>query len=101
MKFLGEQDRREWVTLSGVHSGRRRRWNSSMLASLGFHAAIVAVVWWPVAPMFITPRLVAHGQGGNAGAVASVTLITPRDLNAATVGRTAQLVLPKPSEDRA
>lgn len=101
MGFFGEQDGREWITLAGAQAGRRARWNSSLLVSATLHVAVIALLAWPVAPMFITPRPVARGEGGNAGAVASVTLITPRDLDAATVGRTAQLVLPKPAEDHA
>ena len=101
MGFFGEQDRGEWITLAGTQSGRRRRLSSSLFGSALAHAAALALLAWPIAPMFITPRPVAHGEGGNAGAIASVTLLAPRDLGAKTVGRTAQLVLPKPAEDRA
>ncbi|HSE48406.1 MAG TPA: energy transducer TonB [Terriglobales bacterium] len=101
MGFFGEQDRREWITLAGTQGGRHRRRISSLACSALAHAALLAALAWPVAPLFITPRPVARGQGGNAGAVASVTLLAPPDLNARTVGRTAQLVLPKPAEDHA
>lgn len=101
MGFFGEQDQRAWTTLAGVQGRRRRRWISSLAFSTAVHAALLALLAWPVAPLFITPRPVARGQGGNAGAVASVTLVAPRDLTTRPVGRTAQLVLPKPAEQHA
>jgi len=86
MGFFGEQDRREWITLAGTQGGSHRRRISSLAFSALAHAALLAALAWPVAPLFITPRPVAKGEGGNAGAVASVTLIAPPDLNARIVG---------------
>src|SRR3954465_6218424 len=89
--FLQERD---WA--DGVRTAKRR-W-SAMSFSASLHAAIVAALLWPVTAMVLTPRLVARGEGGNAGAAASVALYLPADLQAATRRPADQAALVMPRE---
>jgi TonB family protein len=67
-----------------------------MVASLLLHAGALALVGWPAAAIFVTPRPVAHGEGGNAAAT-SVALYVPKDPAVATL---LSPVLPLPRHDR-
>lgn len=99
------QDHQEWATLAQVSSPRRRRWFSSLAASLGIHVVILAILCLPAAPIFIRPRLLAHGEGGNATPT-SVVLSLPNDIQLAAQNTQALLSLPaqphkKPQKSRA
>lgn len=99
------QDHQEWATLAQVSSPRRRRWSSPLAASLGIHVVILAILCLPAAPIFIRPRLLAHGEGGNATPT-SVVLSLPNDIQLAAQNTQALLSLPaqphkKPQKSRA
>src|SRR5438477_8373506 len=80
MFLTGESETREL--------GRRRSASSFTLSAV-VHVGIAAILSWPVAPLVLTPRLVAHGEGGNAMAAASVALYLPADVRV-TEASTAQ-----------
>jgi protein TonB len=94
MGFFSEQDRDEWITLAAPQPARRRRWGSAMSSSALVHIAIVAGLFAPVAPIFVSPRLVAHGEGGNAAPATAIALYVPSDLRAAIAPKPAALTLP-------
>ncbi len=89
-----EQDRAEWITLAEPQPARRRRWGSAMTSSALLHAAIAAVLFAPVAPIFVSPRLVAHGEGGNAAPAVAIALYVPTDLQRVTAPKTTSVTLP-------
>jgi periplasmic protein TonB len=104
MDFLFDQDHQEWTTLTQVSPARRRRWSSSLLTAVGIHLLVLAVLCWPAIPIFIRPRLIAHGEGGNA-TPDSVPLYLPNDIQLAAQDRPALLPLPsaphkKPQKSR-
>ena len=89
-----EQDREEWITLADPQPARRRRWGSAMSSSALVHLGIVALLAWPVAPIFVSPRLVAHGEGGNAAPAAAIALYVPADLPSVIAPKTTSMTLP-------
>lgn len=93
MDFLFDQDHQEWTTLTQVSLARRRRWSSSLLTAVGIHILILAILCWPAVPIFIKPRLIAHGEGGNA-TPDYVRLYLPNDIQLATQSKPALLALP-------
>jgi periplasmic protein TonB len=104
MDFLFDQDHQEWTTLVQVSPARRRRWSSSLLAAAGLHLLVLVILCWPSIPIFIKPRLIAHGEGGNA-TPDSVTLYLPDDIQLAAQDKPALLPLPavthkKPQKSR-
>lgn len=104
MDFLFDQDHQEWTTLAQVTPARRRRWSSSLLAAAGIHLLVLVILCWPAIPIFIRPRLIAHGEGGNA-TPDSVTLYLPNDIQLAAQDKPALLPLPavthkKPQKSR-
>lgn len=98
MGFFSEQDRQEWITVNGVEPARRRRWSSAMSSSALVHAAIAALLLAPVAPIFVSPRLVARGEGGNAAPANSIQLYVPSDLQASI--RPGPVTLPAPRPEK-
>jgi protein TonB len=102
MSFFGEQDGAEWITLADPRPPRRRRWFTSLSSSTIIHAALVAAIAWPLAPIFVSPRLVARGEGGNAAGAMTVDLYVPKDLQAVTQSRSSSAVtLPAPKPEKA
>ena len=100
MAFLMEQDRQEWITLTAVLPGRRRRWATSFGSSAVVHLVLLTAICWPAVPLFLSPRLVAHGDGGHARG-SSVELYVPKDLVAATQPKPSTLSLPIARQDKA
>ncbi len=94
-----EQDRSEWNTLVQSHPARQRRWRFSFACSMALHAAIVAVLCWPAAPVFVKPKMLAHGEGGSATPV-SVALYVPNDLQLATANKPPLLSLPSSAKKK-
>ncbi len=76
-----EQDRPEWTTLAQVQPPRRRRWGFSLVLSAVVHGAVLLVLCWPAAPIFIRPSI-ARGDGGTA-TPDSTTLYLPMDFHLA------------------
>ncbi|HZS27350.1 MAG TPA: hypothetical protein VFB76_08960, partial [Candidatus Angelobacter sp.] len=93
MDLRFDQDHQEWTTLAQISPARQRRWSSALAASLGIHVMILAILCLPAAPIFIRPRLVAHGKGGNASPT-SVVLYLPNDIQLAVQNTHALLSLP-------
>ena len=81
------------------HPARQRRWSFSFAGSVALHAVIVAVFCWPAAPVFVKPKLLAHGEGGSATPV-SVALYVPRDLQLATANKPPLLSLPSSAQKK-
>ena len=100
MDYLFDQDRREWITLAQVRPARRRSWNRSMASSTVIHVVIVAILCWPAVPIFVKPKFVAHGEGGNATPLA-ITLYVPNDIRVAAQDRAVLLSLPAPVKNKA
>jgi protein TonB len=94
MGFFSDQDRQEWITLNGIAPSRQRCWGSALSSSALVHIAIVVVLLAPVAPIFVSPRLVAHGEGGNAVPAMSIALYVPSDLQAVIAPKTTAITLP-------
>jgi protein TonB len=92
MRLLGKTDERDVAVIAGG-----RRWTSSMVVSVAVHAAVVTVLCWPVTPVVIIPRLVAHGEGGNAMAGPTVALYLPAELRVpeARAESAPQIVAPR------
>ncbi len=44
----------------------KRRWSLSLVGSAAIHGVVLIALCWQVAPMFVKPRLLAHGSGGSA-----------------------------------
>jgi protein TonB len=95
MDFLFDQGRREWITLAQLRPAHRRAWNSALVSSAAIHAIVIAILCWPVAPIFVRANFVAHGHGGNA-TPAALTLYLPTDIRFAAEDRTVALSLPAP-----
>lgn len=105
MDLLFDQDHQEWATLAQVSPAHRWRWSSSLTASFGIHLAILAILCLPAAPIFVRPRLIAHGEGGNATPT-SIMLYLPNDIQFAAQNTQTLLTLPtqphkKPQKSRA
>ncbi len=81
------------------HPARQRRWSFSFACSVALHAVIVAVLCWPAAPVFVKPKMLAHGEGGNATPV-SVALYVPNDLQLATANKPPLLSLPSSAKKK-
>jgi TonB family protein len=104
MDFLFDQDHQEWTTLTQVSPARRRRWSSSLLAAASIHLLVLVILCWPAISIFVRPRLIAHGEGGDA-TPDSVTLYLPNDIQFAVLDKPALLPLPavthkKPQKSR-
>ncbi|HKV93806.1 MAG TPA: energy transducer TonB [Candidatus Angelobacter sp.] len=104
MDLRFDQDHQAWATLAQVRPARRWRWSSSLATSLGIHVVILTILCLPAAPIFIRPRLIAHGEGGNATPT-SVMLYLPNDIQLAAQNTQALLSLPtephkKPQKSR-
>src|SRR5437899_8602630 len=93
MDLSFEQDRYEWITLAQSHPARRRRWSFSITLSVVIHGLVLAALCWPVAPVFVKPVALAHGEGGSATPV-SVVLYFPNDLQLAASSKPPLLSLP-------
>jgi periplasmic protein TonB len=93
MDFLFDQDHQEWTTLTQVSPARRRSWSTSLLTAVGMHLVVLAILCWPAIPIFIKPRLIAHGEGGNS-TPDSVMLYLPNDIQLAAQDKPALLPLP-------
>jgi periplasmic protein TonB len=99
MDFSFEQDRSEWNTLTQNLPARRRRWNFSASISLAIHLFMVAALCWPVLPVFVKPKVIAHGEGGSATPV-SVVLYVPNDLQLAAATKPPLLALPSSAKKK-
>jgi len=84
--------------LAGLQVGERRRRRVALGFSALIHIGVIAALCWPAAPQVLAPRLVAHGEGGNAAAAASIALYLPSELRAAQPRTKAErpLILPSP-----
>ena len=81
------------------YPARQRRWRVSFAGSVALHAVIVAVLCWPAAPVFVKPKLLAHGEGGSATPV-SVALYVPNDLQLVTANKPPLLSLPSSAKKK-
>lgn len=93
MDLRFDQDHQEWTTLAQVSPARRWCWLSSLTASFGIHLAILAILCFPAAPIFVRPTLLAHGKGGSATPT-SIMLYLPNDIQLAAQNTQALLSLP-------
>src|SRR6266852_5716255 len=82
MDLAFDQDRPEWTTLAQVQPPRRRRWGFSLVLSAVVHGAVLLVLCWPAAPIFIRPSFIARGGGGLA-TPDSIMLYLPVDFHVA------------------
>ncbi len=94
-----EQDRSEWNTLMLSQPARQRRWSFSLAGSVALHAVIVVVLCWPAAPLFVKPKMLAHGEDGSAAPV-SLALYVPNDLQLATANKPPLLSLPSSAKKK-
>lgn len=76
--------------------GDRRGRSLSLTISAVIHGAVLVILCWQPAAIFVKPLLLARGQGGNA-TPASVMLYTPRDLESARPAQPSLLSLPVPA----
>jgi periplasmic protein TonB len=79
-------------------AGRRSR-NLSLVLSTAIHAALLLVLCWRVAPIFVKPELLARGNGGTSTRV-SVQLYLPQDTAPAAAAMPAIVSFPVPTHQR-
>lgn len=82
------------IPLSGQGPGIpawRSRW--TMVVSAAVHGLALLVLCWRVTPMFVKPRLLAHGSGGNSTPVA-VALYFPKDVSVTAERHSSMLSFP-------
>lgn len=63
MRVLLSNDSEPSITVGQAGKGR---WSLSLLVSVAIHGAALVVLCWQVAPLFVSPRILARGQGGPA-----------------------------------
>jgi periplasmic protein TonB len=56
-----------------------KRWSVALSTSAAVHVAVLLVLCWPKAPVFVKPNLLAQGEGG-ASAPEAVALYLPQDV---------------------
>src|SRR5882672_11152074 len=100
MGLAFENDRLKWNTLAHNYAPRRRRWSFSIALSSVLHGAIVLVLCWPAAPIFVRPNALVHGEGGSATPI-SVVLYLPHDLQLAKSTKSPLLSLPVTTQKKA
>ncbi len=79
--------------LAAMDQPLRQRWSLSVLVSAVAHVAVLLVLCWPVAPIFVKPNLIARGAGGTSTPV-SVALYLPADMQIVSQSQPPLLSLP-------
>lgn len=73
----------ETSPFSLCHEPAGKRWTGALSISSAVHLGVLLLLCWPSTPSFVTPNLLAQGEGGKS-APESMALYLPPDISSAT-----------------
>jgi len=76
----------ETSPFSLCHEPAQKRWTGALSVSTAVHLGVLLFLCWPARPSFVTPNLLAQGEGGKS-APESVALYLPQDIVSATASQ--------------